>query len=554
MTSVVAVVRCLSEVTQLVSWSERFAQVIGARELRVVQLAGASSAAEDVDLDADAPTTDGVVLKLRAVHKTMVARATPPTAEGWHAGDPVPDLSLRRLPAVGAIDALLKEPLVRAASLLVFGDGEGSSADRELGRDILLRVPCEVLWLRCDAAKHASRRILVPVVGGPNAATALVRAAGLAAVLHGTVDALIVEPSTGRDAAALGRRAAEQRVRRTVELHRDLITVAVALSSDPVKAITDVVQRGDYEVLLVGASPSTALRRFFSRKLPERLRDSTSGIATVGVLRQAMPLRSRLITSLDRFCTESVPQLDREGRLDLTERLRGGSSWNFDFIALVCLATIIAGIGLLRDSVAVIIGAMLVAPLMTPLVGSGLAIVQGNTRLLRDAARAVTAGFFLAFLIGLALGLVMPGAYLTSEMLARGEPGGTDLVVAVASGLAAAYATARPGLSGAIPGVAIAAALVPPIATSGIATALAWGEISGGVAGASAATGVARGAFFLFFVNIVAIVLSAAVSLFAVGVRIDRGGRRPWQIRLWLALLVVAALTMLLLSKSAPGR
>jgi len=94
----------------------------------------------------------------------------------------------------------------------------------------------------------------------------------------------------------------------------------------------------------------------------------------------------------------------------------------------------------------------------------------------------------------------------TLEMLGRGNPGFLDLIVALVSGVAAAYATSRPNLLGALPGVAIAAALVPPIATSGLAFAM--GEY-----------GLSTRAALLFFTNIVAIVLGTAGALWAVGIR-----------------------------------
>jgi hypothetical protein len=91
-------------------------------------------------------------------------------------------------------------------------------------------------------------------------------------------------------------------------------------------------------------------------------------------------------------------------------------------------------------------------------------------------------------------------------MLARGGPGLLDLVVAFAAGLAAAYASSRPGLIAALPGVAIAAALVPPIATSGVA--LSQGDFA-----------LAIGAFLLFGINMATIILAAIASLWAVGFR-----------------------------------
>ena len=178
---------------------------------------------------------------------------------------------------------------------------------------------------------------------------------------------------------------------------------------------------------------------------------------------------------------------------------------------------------------------MLVAPLMMPMIGAGLALVQGNLQLVREAARSILVGFFLALTIGLLMGLVhsllLPGVELSHEILARGSPNVLDLLVAFLSGLAAAYALARPGLMGAMAGVAIAAALVPPIGTTGIC--LAKGEYL-----------IGRGAALLFGTNLVAIVLGASLAFRLLGVRgtKETGGRKLWARRAIQALFLVAML------------
>ena len=114
-------------------------------------------------------------------------------------------------------------------------------------------------------------------------------------------------------------------------------------------------------------------------------------------------------------------------------------------------------------------------------------------------------------------------------MLARGSPGVFDLIVAFVSGMAAAYASGRPNLVSALPGVAIAAALVPPIATAGLGLAAGQWQL-------------AAGALLLFLTNIVAIVLGAACSLWAVGIRgtHEHGFLSSWAQRALIALLLIA--------------
>jgi uncharacterized hydrophobic protein (TIGR00271 family) len=202
-----------------------------------------------------------------------------------------------------------------------------------------------------------------------------------------------------------------------------------------------------------------------------------------------------------------VPQIERGDRVALVDRVQSSAAWNFDFVALMVLSTIMAAIGLIENSAAVVIGAMLVAPLMIPMLGLGLALQQGNPVLARLSLRSLTFGLCISLVGGFLVGLSISGfEEPTREMLARGGPRLLDLLVAFAAGLAVAYASSRPGLIAALPGVAIAAALVPPIATSGLALSL--GNFP-----------LAIGALLLFGINMVTIVLASMASLWAVGFR-----------------------------------
>jgi len=208
----------------------------------------------------------------------------------------------------------------------------------------------------------------------------------------------------------------------------------------------------------------------------------------------------------DRDLGKHFVKLERQDRIALVESLERGSSWNIDFGVMLGCSVFIAGLGLLQDSVAVIIGAMLVAPLMTPLVGIGLALIQGNFKLLRVAWKAMTIGVLISLAIGISLRWVIPGDELTMEITGRGYPNMLDLLIAFFAGVAGGYALARPELSGALPGVAIAVSLVPPLAASGIALGIREWLTAGG-------------ALLLFFTNMVAIVLGSALVFWLHGIR-----------------------------------
>lgn len=192
------------------------------------------------------------------------------------------------------------------------------------------------------------------------------------------------------------------------------------------------------------------------------------------------------------------PPLERTDRLTLVESLAERSRWSMNFGVMLGCSVLIAGLGLLQNSVAIIIGAMLVAPLMTPLIGTGLAVAQGNFLLLGEATRTMFIACLVSLALGVALRLVTPGHELTPEVSLRGAPNILDLAIAFLAGIAAGYAIARPKLSGALPGVAISVALVPPLA-------------AGGIALGSADWMIAFGALLLFVTNLVAIVLGSAL-------------------------------------------
>lgn len=219
-----------------------------------------------------------------------------------------------------------------------------------------------------------------------------------------------------------------------------------------------------------------------------------------------MKLQSEKVAeTVDRWL-QWFPPLERDARLELVQCLREGSKWSLNFGVLLGCSVLIAGMGLLQNSVAVIIGAMLVAPLMTPLIGFGLALVQGNFDLFGVATRSMLRGTGVSLLLGMLLQWLTPGNELTLEISMRGTPNILDLFIAFFAGVAAGYAFARPALSNALPGVAISVALVPPLAASGIAFGSADWQI-------------AMGALLLFVANMVAISLGSALVFRLHGIR-----------------------------------
>ncbi len=171
---------------------------------------------------------------------------------------------------------------------------------------------------------------------------------------------------------------------------------------------------------------------------------------------------------------------------------------SFDYYMMLFLSAVISTLGLLAGSAAAIIGAMIVAPLMGPIIGMAFAITMGNRRLLKRSGLSVVTGALLtvgsAYLICSIVGLNT----LNPEILARTRPTLLDLVIGLAAGAAGAFAKTRREVADALPGVAIAVALVPPLSVIGI-----------GLANGDRAVFV--GSLLLFGTNLAGIILSGGL-------------------------------------------
>lgn len=211
------------------------------------------------------------------------------------------------------------------------------------------------------------------------------------------------------------------------------------------------------------------------------------------------------------------------------------------FVVLMVLAAGISSMGVIADSTAVVIGAMLVAPLMTPLMGMAYALVVGSAGRLGVSAAVAFIGVVLAIGVGLLLGLLEPTVIdvaTNTQIRARSQPTIVDLLSAAFAGAAGAYGLSRTEVSDSLPGVAIAISLVPPLTVTGIAWSQeAWSE--------------GNGSLLLFLTNLVAILIVGGATFAIVGAAplasMVQGRRRlrTWLAALWaLTCFVVAALLL----------
>ncbi|WP_430010441.1 TIGR00341 family protein [Methylophaga lonarensis] len=201
------------------------------------------------------------------------------------------------------------------------------------------------------------------------------------------------------------------------------------------------------------------------------------------------------------------------------------------YLTLMVLSTLLATFGLFANSIPVVIGAMILAPLMGPIVSMALGTLRQDEQLMLTSSKTIAVGTGLALLCAMALTLFIPLNTLNSEIAARISPTLLDLGVAVVSGIAGAYAHARAEVAKSLAGVAIAVALVPPLAVAGIG--LGWMDFS-----------VFWGAFLLYLTNLVGIILAALITFMFLGYSPFHRARRGLLLSLFLAALLTIPLAM----------
>ncbi|MEN9217136.1 MAG: TIGR00341 family protein [Gloeomargarita sp. HHBFW_bins_162] len=174
------------------------------------------------------------------------------------------------------------------------------------------------------------------------------------------------------------------------------------------------------------------------------------------------------------------------------------------YLVLVVGSCVIATLGLLSNSAAVIIGAMIVAPLMMPIRGLAFAALIGDVSLFRRALLSVVVGTVVAIILSCLLGIIAGLSVFGSEILARSTPNLLDLGIAVAAGGVCGYALVEPKVSSTLAGTAIAVALMPPVCVVGLG--LSQGNLT-----------LSWGAFLLFLTNFLGIALACMVAFVLAG-------------------------------------
>lgn len=207
-------------------------------------------------------------------------------------------------------------------------------------------------------------------------------------------------------------------------------------------------------------------------------------------------LINRKLTILPRATTEEFQ--------DLFKVLRENAKTTSAFIVMMILATLIATFGLFGDSSPVIIGAMILAPIISPIVSFSMGMVRYDPNMLKTGVVTILIGTVLALIFAAGVSIIIPLKVITGEIEARLTPNLLDMGIAVASGVAAAYAHAKEGIAKSLAGVAIAVALVPPLAVAGIG--IGWWDWE-----------VFSGAFLLYLTNLAGIIMFAGITFLFLG-------------------------------------
>jgi len=311
--------------------------------------------------------------------------------------------------------------------------------------------------------------------------------------------------------------------------------VAEEGSADTVSATAEKLEVSDFRLGEIGGDGMRMMRLLVADDKIQSVLDSlqkilgsqTSARIIVMPVEIALPKPSEEGRKKEDSATEAREALyagvEKNARLDI------------NFIVLLVLSTIVAAIGLIENNVAVVIGAMVIAPLLGPNIAFGLGTALGDISLMQKSALTASVGTVLVVSMSVVLGIAWPFEISSPELTTRTQVGLDSVALALASGAAAALSLTT-GLSSVLVGVMVAVALLPPAVTLGLM--LGFGEIN-----------LALGAGLLLAINVVCVNLSIKIVFFFKGIR----PRTWWEkkkakramtiyILVWFATLIVLVL------------
>ncbi len=385
------------------------------------------------------------------------------------------------------------------ADLIVLGlpPRQRSNALGAVVESVLAIAPCDVALMRPGLRGVEVKRIVVPTDGTVKARVAYSLATRISDYYNVGIEVMHAQESYKPRWEGLGR------IAETVEGQAVLPSKRTVIAADnAAEAILARLDPTDLVIVAHNSSRST-FERWLSGSISHHLLDRAQGPVILIVHREQPTPRVSLRT---RWLRRFMVQLAPAERDDIVYQAYDLSSFTVDYLALIVIAALIASLGLLANSTAVIIGAMLVAPFMQPCIGMAVGLASGRVGLVGRSIVTLMGGVLVALLVAMLAGLIIPNWQITAEMTARTNPTLLDAAIAFASGLMGAYAIARKEIPSALAGVAIAAALMPPLCTFGLEAVLGRPDL-----------GVR--AFLLFSINIAFISAAALFVFFLLGMR-----------------------------------
>ncbi len=418
--------------------------------------------------------------------------------------------------------------------------GPGEKDDDVTLHDLLMDVPCDLVVWRGTRAAPPPHRVLIPSAGGPNVELGFRFAEDFHRAYGSKLALLTVIPVNASDEDVIqARKMLEERARialADLSIPWEAVELNVVRAASPAEGILRMATPLHADVVIIGASREGVMHRLRFGEIPEKV--AAEAQSPVLVIKRPLPRRVTFYRRAWDLAMKITPDLTEAEKVDVYRESRRNARMSRDFFTMIALSTAIATLGLMLNAPAVIIGAMLIAPLMGAIIAMGLGVVQGDAKLLSLGAKTTLAGVGVTVLVSFFLELIIPFDALTPEMIARSAPNLLDLGVALAAGAAGAYALARKKVSSSLPGVAIAVALIPPLATTGMALALgAWR--------------VALGAGLLFLTNLVGIVAMSSWVFLSMDFKPEATRRdrmrlfaRGWQAILFMILLITIPLAV----------
>jgi len=280
--------------------------------------------------------------------------------------------------------------------------------------------------------------------------------------------------------------------------------VAEAGSAATLAALAQKVKAADFRPGIVGEDGMQVTRLVVDEDHLQSTLDALQNVLG------AQPTARILVLNLEASLPKTEEEKNDEdsattAREMLYEDVERNARLDENYVVLVILSTVVAAIGLIENNVAVVIGAMVIAPLLGPNLALSLGTALGEFVLIRKAVKTLAAGVLLAVLLSVVIGLLYPDKLVSDELLARTFAEVDSIALALASGAAAALSLTM-GLSSVMVGVMVAVALLPPAATLGLM--LGQGNY-----------GLAAGASLLLAANVASVNLASILVFFIKGIR-----------------------------------